>query len=162
MRRCTVSKRGAKRTRTIPVHSQLTMRGSCDYFDESDIGALADRLRTPAVVEATRVAERLNYLSEDFLLRYAHHNLPSPSSKTAEWCRSLERDVDALMQTLGVPDLDYPEREMNPDARIVLTNIGVGLALPDWQYQWMRLGDDAWQLLDRVPAALWGLKRIAA
>jgi hypothetical protein len=152
----------SKRRRVIPVPAQITMRGSCDFFDESDVTVMADCLRQPPVVEASRVVEQLNFLSEQFLLRYALHNVPTPDSKTAEWCQALERDVDALMQTLGVPDKGYPERQMDLSARTVLTNMGTGLVLSDLHYQLMRLGGDAWEVLDRVPAALWALRKIAA
>src|SRR5262249_45289228 len=113
MQRCTLPKHGARRTRTIPVPAQVTARGSCDYFDESDVPTLAERLRQPPIVAASRVVARLNSLSEDFLIRYAAHKVPTPDSKTSEWCSALERDVEALMETLGVPDKGFPEDLMN-------------------------------------------------
>jgi hypothetical protein len=158
-----VAKPGGKRRRTIPVPAVINSGWSCDYFDESDVPTLAERLRQPPIVAASQVVGQLNLVSANFLIRYAAHKVPTPNSKTSEWCSALERDVEALMETLGVPDKGFPEDLMNVQARAVLTNHGTRLLpLTDFQLLWMRLGGDPMQVLDRVPAALWGLKKVAA
>ena len=147
------------RLRPIPIPAQITMRGSCDFFKEQDAERLQEIVGAGLLVAPERVVGQLNFLSEDFFLRFAFHHAPTSDSKTAEWCRALIRDVGTLLKSLGCPDMGYPERQMFLQTRIVLTNIGTDAGINEHQMRWMGLGDDVWEALDRVPAALWILKK---
>ncbi len=137
------------------------MRGSCDFFKEQDAEQLQDIVGAALLVEAERAASQLNFLAEDFFVRFAFHHAPTPDSKTAEWCRALVRDVGSLLENLGSSDKGYPDRQMSLQARIVLTNIGTDTDITERHLRWLGFGEDIWEALDRVPAALWLLKRQA-
>lgn len=158
---CAEKKQRRARRRTIPQPNQISMRGACTFFDSGHSEALAEIVGRPLQITSTALAGHLNFITESFLVRYAHDRFPTPHSKTAAWCLALARDVDGLLAALGNPDAGYPDREMNLQTSIVLTNVGEGLSLHPHQYQIMQLGDDAWAVLDRVPAALWCLKKAA-
>jgi len=151
--------KGKARLRPIPIPAQITMRGSCDFFKEQDAVRLQEIVGAGLLVEPERVAGQLNFLSEDFFLRFAFHHAPTSDSKTAEWCRALIRDVGTLLESLGCPDMGYPENQMFLQTRIVLTNIGTDTGINEQQIRWMRFGENVWEALDRVPAALWFLKK---
>jgi hypothetical protein len=99
------------------------------------VRTLSATLRRDIETLPSLVASDLNLLCEDFLVRYALEKALTSDSRTGEWCAALERDVEALMHALGVPDLGFPERQMNLQARVVLTNMGTGLDLNELQYQ---------------------------
>ncbi len=149
------------RLRPIPVPAQITMRGSCEFFKDHHAAQLQEIVGAKLLVEPELAANQLNFVSEEFFLRFAFHHAPTSDSKTAEWCRALVRDVGSLLEALGCPDKGYPDRQMLLQTRIVLTNIGTDTGISEHHMRWMGLGDDAWQALDRVPAALWFLKKTA-
>lgn len=149
------------RSRPIPVPAQITMRGSCDFFKEQDASQLQEIVGAALLVEPAQAADHLNFIAEEFFLRFAFHHAPTSDSKTAEWCRALVRDVGSLLDSLGSPDMGYPERQMLLQTRIVLTNIGTDTGINEHHIRFLRFGDDIWQSLDRVPSALWLLKKTA-
>lgn len=158
---CADKKQQRVRRRTIPQPNQISMRGACTFFENAHSEALAEIVGRPLQITSTELADHLNFITESFLVRYAHDRFPTPHSKTAVWCRALARDVDGLLTALGNPDAGYPDRTMNLQTSVVLTNVGEGLSLNPHQYQIMQLGGDMWAVLDRVPAALWYLKQTA-
>jgi len=137
------------------------MRGSCDFFKERDASQLQEVVGATLLVEPGRAADQLNFIAEDFFLRFAFHHAPTSDSKTAEWCRALVRDLGSLLENLGTPDMGYPERQMLLQTRIVLTNIGTDTGINEHHIRFLGLGDDIWESLDRVPSALWLLKKTA-
>jgi hypothetical protein len=150
--------KGKARSRPIPVPAQITMRGSCDFFKEQDAEQLQDIVGVALLVEAERVASKLNFISEDFFVRFAFHHAPTPDSKAAEWCRALVRDVGSLLQNLGSPNMGYPDQQMSLQTRIVLTNMGADTGITEHHLRRLGFGENIWDALDRVPAALWLLK----
>lgn len=153
--------KGKVRSRPIPVAPQITMRGSCDFFNEQDAQQLQEIVGAALLVDAEHAASQLNFLSENFFVRFAFHHAPTPDSKTAEWCQALVRDVGSLLENIGSPDMGYPERQMALQARIVLTNMGTDTDITEHHLRWLGFGKDIWEALDRVPAALWLLKKTA-
>lgn len=146
------------RSRPIPVPPQITMRGSCDFFKEQDAERLQDIVGAPLLMEAERAASQLNFISEDFFVRFAFHHAPTPDSKTAEWCRALVRDVGSLLENLGSPNMGYPDQQMSLQTRIVLTNMGSDTGITEHHLRRLGFGENIWDALDRIPAALWLLK----
>ncbi len=153
-----------KRTRgrrAVPRQSSIFARGACEYFGPKDGPELEAIVGKPLRISADSLAADLNFMSENFLIRYAHDRVPTAASKSAEWCSALARSCDALLGSLGITDRGYPAREMPLDPRVALTHNGTPLDLNDGRVKSMRMGDDLYDVLDRVPAALWTLKKVA-
>lgn len=149
-----------RRRRSIPVPGNVTMHGACDFFRTSDVEELQGILQTKLRVAPQRVADHLNFVTENLLAFYALERAPTADSKTAEWCVALARDVEDLLANLGCPDRRYPERQMLLEARVVLTHVGTDTGIA--KHYLKALGfDDYWTALDAVPAVLWILKRVA-
>jgi hypothetical protein len=154
-------KKKASRRRVVPRPGYITGRGTSEFFGANDATVLQKIVGHSLKVPEEDVVGRLNRLTGHYFVHYARARSPTPDSKTAEWCEALVGNVRALLDALGTPDAGYPEPQMKLDARTVLTYIGIGRALTDDQYQSMGLGDNASAVLNRVPVALWALKKIA-
>jgi len=154
-------KKKASRKRVTPRSAYIAGRGPSEFFVRNDATVLQIIVGQPLKIPAADIVGHLNRLAGHYFMQHARARIPTPDSKTAEWCEALVGDVRALLDVLGTPDAGNGEPQMNLEVRNVLTYIGTGRALTDDQYQSMGLGDNAATVLNRVPVALWALKKIA-
>lgn len=158
----TVSHKPQRRTRrAVPRSPILSAWGERDYFTSVHSSELSATIGKKLCVPTEVLAAHLNDLTNKFLKRYSLSHSPSPDSKAAEWCETIARVANVLLETLGCPDSGFHERQMPINARVCLTNNG---ADDDWikiHVPSMRLGETIYDVLDRVPAATFTLKRIA-
>jgi hypothetical protein len=115
-----------RQKRAVPRTAQITWKGAGDFFDRDDAQRFQTIIARPTRTSAEKVAEHLNFIAENYLIRYAHERAPTPDSKSAEWCDALVRDTNGLLASLAIPDTNYPAPAMKLETSIALTNVGIG------------------------------------